>query len=137
MESVTGASWVWLFTGGLSAVGLIAWMSRCHHRHPLSLLPPVVDELGVRSTAKWYCADCGKSWPAGMERDRAPIQRFSGYDQTKAVASARRADELEERQRELAMKRAGLTRKRVSPPPTALQQPSKAPVPIHGRRIAG
>jgi hypothetical protein len=127
----TGAKWGWLYPGALTAAGIVVWLSRCHHRQPLSLLPPIVDEHGVRTPAKWYCADCGKSWPAGFEHERvAPVRRFSGYDQSKAALAAKRADELAERQRELAIKRAGLSRRRVSPP----VEQAKGPVPIRERR---
>jgi hypothetical protein len=57
--------------------------------------------------ARWYCDACGRTWPAVFEHGHAPIRKFDGYDQTKAVKAARRADDLARRQRALALRRAG------------------------------
>lgn len=89
-------------------VPAIIWAVRCHHRGPLGLLPPVTDSSGLRLPPRWYCDDCGRSWPADFEHHQTPVQRFKGYDESKAVSSARRANELELAQRALAVRRAGL-----------------------------
>ncbi len=93
---------------GLCAV-VVVWRSAwCRHPGPLGLLPPVTNADGTRSTARWFCDRCGKTWPAAFERDQTPILRFDGYDQSKAPHAARRAQDLERRQRHLALRRAGL-----------------------------
>jgi hypothetical protein len=134
------AMWPPVALGGIAA-GLVIWqLSRCRHTPPLALLPPTLDEHGERQPARWYCDRCGKTWTAVFEHDRVPIQRFTGYDQTKAAAAAKRAAELAERQQALALKRAGFAR--TTPVARKVQEPAAAvrpnpPVPIHGRRIAG
>jgi hypothetical protein len=96
------------------AVWRVAW---CRHPGPLGLLPPVNNADGTRSGAQWFCDRCGKAWPAAFEREQTPVLRFDGYDQSKAPDAARRAQELERRQRVLALRRAGLTpnRRRTEP----------------------
>ena len=126
--------WAIVFVGA-AAVVAIAWkVSQCRHPGPLGLLPPVIDDQGVRQPARWYCDRCGKTIDAAFDRDRRPVPRFVGYDQTKAAGAAKRADELESRQRELAVKRAGMsiTRKQAK-----IVEPPRKPVPIQGRRLAG
>jgi hypothetical protein len=121
---------------GASAVAALAWkMSQCRHPGPLGLLPPVVDDHGVRQPARWYCDRCGKTIDAAFDRDRTPVPRFVGYDQTKAAGAAKRADELASRQRELAVRRAGMNVTRSKP--AKLVEPARKPVPIQGRRLAG
>ncbi len=93
---------------GCAAAAIVAWAVRCRHRGPLGLLPSVVDEAGQRLPARWYCDDCGRSWAANFEHGHTPVQRFKGYDESKAVTSARRAQELELAQRALAIRRAGI-----------------------------
>jgi hypothetical protein len=93
----------------IATFAALAWQfARCRHSGPLGLLPPVHDETGALVPARWYCDRCGKSWPAVFERDQQPITRFAGYDESKAPAASRRADELARRQRALAMRRAGI-----------------------------
>ena len=94
----------------VSGLGVVAawWFGRCHHPSPLGLLPPTTDADGVRRPAQWFCGACGHSWVAEFDRDREPIRRFDGFDSTKAEHAARRADELERRQRALAVRRSGL-----------------------------
>jgi hypothetical protein len=123
---------------GLAVVATLVWqLAKCRHTQPLGLLPPMVNERGENVPARWYCDTCGKSWPAMFEHGPAPVPRFSGYDQSKATAAAKRAAELEERTRALALKRAGL----AEPTPGAKTRvrpiPALKPVAIHGRRIAG
>jgi hypothetical protein len=48
------------------------------------------------------------TWTAHFERERAPVRRFAGRDESKAVRAAKRAAELADQQRELALQRAGL-----------------------------
>lgn len=105
---------------GLIVLGLcvvvVAWRSAwCRHAGPLGLLPPVTNADGTRSSAQWFCDRCGKTWPAAFERDQSPILRFDGYDPSKALHAARRADELERHQRRLAVRRAGLSTSRRRP----------------------
>lgn len=97
---------------GLCAVVAISRSAWCRHPGPLGLLPPVTNVDGTRSSAQWFCDRCGKTWPAAFEREHRPILRFGGYDQSKAPHAARRADELERRQRQLALRRAGLSTRR-------------------------
>jgi hypothetical protein len=101
--------------GGLA----VWWFGRCHHPSPLGLLPPTTDAEGNRQPARWFCGACGVSWVAEFNRDSEPIRRFDGFDGSKAKDAARRADELERRQRALAVRRAGLD-------PAATQRPLRA-----------
>lgn len=113
------------------------WFSRCHHPRPLGLLPPMVDEQGVLQPAQWYCGNCGYRFPADFIHERAPVPRFTGYDETKSVVSARRAADLEQSQRRLAVKRAGLgSRGRVAAPSGGTAARPE-PVSIDSRRRAG
>jgi hypothetical protein len=131
---------------GLAAAGVvmmtIAWrLSGCRHTGPLGLLPATTDFQGTRLPPRWFCDACGKTWTAHFEYESAPIPRFRGYDASKAVRSAKRAADLAERQRALAIQRAGL---RPAPKKArALREavPSVEPadvVPIgQGRRLIG
>jgi hypothetical protein len=105
----------------ISGFGVLAvwWFGRCHHPSPLGLLPPTTDADGTRQPARWFCGACGTSWVAEFDRDREPIRRFDGFDASKAEHAARRADELERRQRALAVRRAGLE------PAAATQRPAR------------
>jgi hypothetical protein len=123
---------------GVSVVALVVWqLAKCRHTQPLGLLPPVVNERGEQVPARWYCDECGKSWPAMFDRGRRPVPRFTGYDQSKAAEAAKRADELEERTRALALRRSGINH----PAPVAKARvrpaPPLKPLSIHNRRIAG
>jgi len=131
----------WIAGGVLLAAGLAAatgvgfWLAGCRHPGPLALLPSVVDASGQRQPARWCCHDCGATWPTALDDSAAPVQRFAGFDQKKAADAARRATDLERRQRELAIRRAGLTpRETVSRHPAALKLERPRPVPIRGRR---
>jgi hypothetical protein len=114
----------WLVIGGLAMSGLARLVGRCGHPHP-ALQPSTVDRAGALTPAHWYCDDCGRRWPASFEQVSRPIQRFTGFDPSKAVDAARRAAELDARRQELAIARAGLTR---AGRPTGV-------VPLHEHRI--
>ena len=83
---------------------------------PLGLLPPSTDDAGLPVPARWFCDACGQIWPAAIEHGHPPVRRFEGYDPTKAVNAAKRADDLARRQRALALKRAGLDTARAPRP---------------------
>jgi hypothetical protein len=122
--------------GTVATAFLVRRLLVCSHPGPLGLMPPTDDGAGGRTAARWFCDRCGKSWPAGLEHESHIIQRFTGYDETKAVAARKRADDLAKRQRTLAVGRAGQSAGKPAPP----QKPDtdrKGPVPIHGRRLVG
>lgn len=126
----------WLFlTSGILGAGFW-WLGRCRHPRPLALLPPVTDEDGRRQPAQWSCSQCGERFPANFEHERLPIPRFTGYDESKATAAARRAADLEQRQRRLAVKRAGMTRRTPATRPVVPAARTE-PVPIQDHRRAG
>ena len=104
---VAGVSWLGVPAVG-AAVAVTLVMKTCRHPGPLALLPPTTDFTGVRQPARWYCDHCGKTWNAVFERSQTPVQRFTGYDEAKAVGAAKRAAELVDRRRALALDRAGL-----------------------------
>ena len=108
-------------------IGAVWWFGRCHHPSPLGLLPPTTDADGVRHPPRWFCGACGASWIAEFNRDSEPIRRFDGFDSSKAESAARRADELERRQRALAVRRAGLDPATSAPRP-ARPRVDRAPV---------
>jgi hypothetical protein len=120
---------------GLAAVGV--WFAGCRHPGPLALLPAVLESDGRRLPARWCCHDCGKSWPAAIDDGHAPVPRFAGFDEKKASDAARRAVDLERRQRELAVRRAGWTPRPDTParqaPTLKLERPPR-PVAIRSRR---
>jgi hypothetical protein len=100
---------MWMSIGSLVLLGLaVLAFGRCWHRQPLALLPATTDLHGDMLPPRWYCDQCGAEWPAVFERDQTPIQRFTGYDESKAVSAARRAEHLQDRRRALALERAGL-----------------------------
>jgi hypothetical protein len=127
----------WIIIGAVGALALTAWQfGRCRHRGPLGLLPPTHDADGQAQPARWFCDACGKTWPAVFEREQRPIARFVGYDESKATAAARRAEELARKQRALAMRRAGI----VPAAPAQRRQPSRPEaevVPILRKRRFG
>ena len=103
---VTGA---WTFVLVAAVAGALLWrFGRCRHAGPLGLLPPSTNDAGLPVPARWFCDACGQIWPAAIEHGHPPVMRFHGYDQTKAVTAAKRADDLVRRQRALAVRRAGL-----------------------------
>lgn len=91
-------------------VFVVSYLFRCRHASP-GLLPPITNTDGSRVSARWCCHECGKTWPATFEHDTRPIQKYSGYDESKAIAAARRADQLSRQQRGLAVRRAGTARR--------------------------
>lgn len=127
-------AWLFLTTGAVGAA--FWWLARCHHPRPLALLPPMTDEDGRHQPAQWFCAQCGERFPANFEHERLPIPKFSGYDEAKAVASARRAADVELRQRRLAVKRAGMTLRAPARRP-AVPAARTEPVAIQDHRRAG
>jgi hypothetical protein len=135
MAAVSG---VWPIAGlGLVALTGACVALRCSHQGPLGLWPAMVNEAGEHVPARWFCDQCGRSWPAGIERGRPPVQKFAGYDPSKAVQSAQRATELELRQRALAVRRAGIDRARDKSRPASLEPAAMIrPVPIADRRRA-
>lgn len=135
-----GLPW-WGFGVLLVCAGAIAWrLSLCPHPGPLALLPATRDLDGTPLPARWYCDACGQSWEAHFEREHTPVPKFTGYDESKAVHAAKRAADLADRQRALALQRAGLrpAAKKAKP---VLREPAHASdtvVPIgQGRRFAG
>ncbi len=99
---------LWPLAGlGVIALSGVVVALRCSHAGPLGLWPATVSDTGEAVPAQWFCDQCGKSWAADFDRGRPPVQKFTGYDESKAVRSALRATELEERQRALALRRAG------------------------------
>jgi len=102
------------------AGGLVYWYGRCRHRSGVGLLPPMTRQDGVRIPARWYCDSCGRVWPAGLERDAAPVVRYSGYDQSKFPAAARRAAAVDKQRQVLAVRRAGAPTRIASPAPASV-----------------
>ena len=100
------------------ALILVIMTRRCAHRHP-TLLPPVKGAGPDRDHARWYCDRCGVTWDATLEPVSRPRVIYNGYDESKAVSAAARADALEEQRRRLAVRRAGW-----ATPPTRAQRAS-------------
>lgn len=114
MTMVWGVSG-WTIGAGLVVLAVACWFAaQCTHGGRLGLLPPMADADGRMQPARWYCPQCEAEWPASFENDRHPVQKFSGYDEGKAIASAQRASHLEMQQRRLAVARAGLYAERAS-----------------------
>jgi hypothetical protein len=83
--------------------------------------------------ARWFCSRCGKEWPAVFDRPKPPVPRFVGHDESKARQAARRAEALAARQVDLAIQRAGMSRKHVA----GRRREVTGPVPVETRRLAG
>jgi len=133
---------LWTVIAGTALLGAAAWrLTICSHHGPLALLPATTDIHGTPLPPRWYCDACGASWVARFEKEHTPIRKFTGYDESKAVTAAKRAADLADRQRALALQRAGLrpTGKKVKPvPEPALTADTADVVPIgQGRRFAG
>jgi hypothetical protein len=88
------------------ALMLVLMTRRCAHRHA-TLLPPVKGAGPDRDHARWYCDRCGATWDASLDPVSRPRVIYNGYDESKAVRAAARADALEEQRRRLAVRRAG------------------------------
>ena len=128
---------LWPLAGlGIVAVSGACVALRCSHAGPLGLWPATVSDTGEIVSARWFCDRCGKSWPAGFDHGKPPVQKFTGYDPSKAIRSAHRATELELRQRALACKRAGIDAPRERTRITAAEAHAamNRPVPIGDRR---
>jgi hypothetical protein len=97
---------------------LVLMTRRCAHRHA-TLLPPVKGAGPDRDHARWYCDRCGVTWDATLEPVSRPRLIYNGYDESKAVRAAARADALEEQRRRLAVRRAGW-----AAPPTRPDRPA-------------
>ena len=98
----------WFLGFGLIAGAVLGWLiGQCPHSGPCSLLPATSYMDGTRLPARWVCGECGTEWPANLDRPQTPVQKFTGYDPSKAVASAARAKDLHAKQRTLAQQRAG------------------------------
>ena len=132
---LAGVSWLGVPAVG-GAVAVVALLKTCRHPGPLALLPPTTDFTGARQPARWYCDRCGKTWDAVFERSQTPVQRFTGYDAAKAVGAAKRAAELADRRRALALDRAGLKHqgKRAKPAAATMVTPETAAVVQIGNR---
>ena len=104
---------------GILIVAVIA--RGCSHRHP-TLLPAVRGAGPDRDHARWYCDRCGATWDASLEPVSRPRVIYDGYDESKAISAAARADALEEQRRRLAVRRAGW----VTPPTRADRPRSRA-----------
>lgn len=121
MASILGACWLqgvpdWALALGILAISAIAWrLSVCPHAGPLALLPATTDIDGAPLPPRWFCDACGKTWPASFDRTQTPKQIFTGHDETKAVNAAKRAEALADRQRTLAIQRAGLKKSKPVP----------------------
>ncbi len=126
-----------VIAGLAAAVAFFAWFGRCHHTGALGLLPPVTDAMGVRQPARWYCDACGRSWPADLEHERRPIVRYSGYDESKLPAAARRAAVAERQRQTLAVQRAGIAGRRREAVPAPQSAPAPANVTSITQRRAG
>jgi hypothetical protein len=118
---------------GLLAIGVLAAVAArkigyCQHPGPLGLLPPVTNPDGTRTEAQWFCDQCGRSWPAAIASEQRLVRRFDGFDQTKAMDAARRAEDLRRRQQHLALRRAGL--EPAKRPPSRLRPDAAEVVPI-------
>lgn len=112
----------------LAASVVFGWIvsRRCAHRHA-TLLPPVRNAGPDRDHARWYCDRCGHTWDAGLESSTRPRVIFDGYDESKAVQAAARADSLDKQRRRLATQRAGGTATRAAKP-AAPPRPGPRPV---------
>jgi hypothetical protein len=133
---------LWLGLGLAAAAALTLWkFSGCPHPRPLSLLPPIGGPGEERLPARWFCERCGQTWAASLDRLHPPIQRFHGYDATKAPQAAKRAAALEHRRRELAIQRGGMKKPAALPPSAtvtaAAARPSRIKEPVPIRRVAG
>lgn len=132
----------WGIAALMVGAAVVAWkLSSCPHRGPLALLPATAGLDGTMRPPRWYCDACGLEWEAHFERPQTPVRKFTGYDESKAVHAAKRAAELADRQRTLALQRAGLRptpRKVRTARPAALSADTADVVPIQqGRRLAG
>ena len=94
---------------------------RCSHRHA-TLLPPVKGAGPDRDHARWYCDRCNTTGDATLEPTSRPRLIYNGYDESKAVSAAARADALDEQRRRLAVRRAGW-----ATPPTRAERQSSRP----------
>ena len=103
-----GARSLMILTAASAVAAVVYSLGRCHHPAP-GLLPPTTGVDGAHVPARWFCADCGKTWATGFDNhETRPVVRYSGYDESKLVTAARRAEQLARHRRELAVRRAGI-----------------------------
>ena len=134
MEGLLTGALGWVVGGAAALVtlaGVVAALGRCRHPGPLGLLPAVMGDDGVRRPPRWFCEGCGRTWPAIDLSGPGPVPRFEGYDQTKAVAAAKRAETIARRRREIAMER---TAQLVAKPAPTRRERSTGPIDIRNRR---
>ena len=114
--AITVSQWTRWGVVGVIGLSLLAWMLsfRCTHRYA-TLLPPVRDAGPDRDHARWYCDRCGATWDSKLEPSTRPRVIYEGYDESKAVLAAERAESLDKQRRRLATKRATTTRPRPAP----------------------
>jgi len=68
--AVAASHLVW-WQAGLAlaaATALAARIGRCAHDGPLALLSATKDMTGRALPARWYCDECGRTWPASFRR---------------------------------------------------------------------
>jgi hypothetical protein len=131
--------WVTISLAGITV--LIWWASRCRHPNPHYIhARTCADDLraeGGVQPAMYECYDCGKRWVA-RQRDPAwmptrLVQKFQGYDESKATRSATRAAIEQEQRRFLAANRLGMS---SEPPVVGSQRRRKNVVQIGSRKPA-
>lgn len=117
-----GIYWV---TGALAAFGALIWLfGGCRHPNPHYIRPEVrrddvTGEEVVVQPAQYCCYECGKTWLA-TQRDpawtaTATVQKFSGYDEKKAVRGVARMAREERQRRFLASRRTPVSEPVRSP----------------------
>jgi hypothetical protein len=120
---------MWTLVGIVAVVALAVTFGiwgRCTHRYA-TLQPPVRNAGPDRDHARWYCDRCGRTWDAGLESTTRPRVVFEGYDESKAVKAAVRAEALDKQRRRLATKRAGSSRGKPARPAHA-HRPGPRPI---------
>lgn len=104
--------------GGVGALAilsvLVRWFTRCRHPNPhyvraVTEQNHATGELTIVHPPQYHCYECGRTW-AAAPHDPAwtaspVVQKFVGYDETKAVNAATRAAIEEEQRRSLAASR--------------------------------
>jgi hypothetical protein len=79
---VDDAVWLGLCLLGLTGAGV--WrLAVCHHPRPLALLPPTPGPDGERRPPQWFCAACGRTWPAHFDHPDPPLPGFKRRDESK------------------------------------------------------
>ncbi len=117
-----------------AAVALTSWLTRCRHPNPHYVRAVTRPDAAtgrevVIQPARYECYECGRSWNA-TQRDPAWMptrltQKFSGYDQSKAVRAATRAAIEQEQRRFLAAHRIELPAAAAPEPATPHSRPRR------------